>query len=89
MRRDKYRMAQVLERESNRRTWELILAFVRANSPAESSSQHGGKRGGSGRKPSTLSGIAKRLPKESAELILPRGIRVAEPRPLGFYSRPC
>lgn len=30
----------------------------------------GGKRPGSGRKPSTIKGIAKKLPRESAELIL-------------------
>jgi hypothetical protein len=30
----------------------------------------GGKRPGAGRKPSTVKGIAKRLPKESAELLL-------------------
>ena len=30
----------------------------------------GGKRPGAGRKPSTLKGIAKRLPRESAELLL-------------------
>jgi hypothetical protein len=30
----------------------------------------GGKRPGAGRKPSTLSGIAKRLPAETAELLL-------------------
>jgi len=30
----------------------------------------GGKRPGAGRKPSTIKGISKRLPRESAELIL-------------------
>ncbi len=30
----------------------------------------GGKRPGAGRKPSTLKGIAKRLPRETAELLL-------------------
>lgn len=30
----------------------------------------GGKRPGAGRKPSTLKGIAKRLPKETAEILL-------------------
>jgi len=30
----------------------------------------GGKRPGAGRKPSTIKGIAKKLPKESAELLL-------------------
>lgn len=30
----------------------------------------GGKRPGAGRKPSTLKGIAKKLPRESAELLL-------------------
>ena len=32
--------------------------------------ERGGKRPGAGRKPSTLKGIAKRLPRESAELLL-------------------
>lgn len=32
--------------------------------------RRGGKRSGSGRKPSTIKGIARKLPKESAELIL-------------------
>lgn len=36
----------------------------------ESNSERGGKRAGSGRKPSTIKGIVKRLPKESAALIL-------------------
>lgn len=30
----------------------------------------GGKRAGAGRKPSTIKGIARRLPRESAELLL-------------------
>jgi hypothetical protein len=30
----------------------------------------GGKRAGAGRKPSTIKGIAKKLPRESAELLL-------------------
>ena len=30
----------------------------------------GGKRAGSGRKPSTIKGVTKRLPKETADLIL-------------------
>lgn len=36
----------------------------------KSSSRHGGHRPGAGRKPWTLKGIAKKLPRESAELIL-------------------
>lgn len=32
--------------------------------------ERGGKRPGAGRKPSTLKGIAKRLPRETAELLL-------------------
>jgi hypothetical protein len=40
------------------------------NTAVESKSQRGGKRSGSGRKPSTLKGIARKLPKESAELLL-------------------
>lgn len=36
----------------------------------ESKSRVGGKRAGAGRKPSTLSGIAKKLPRETAELLL-------------------
>jgi hypothetical protein len=36
----------------------------------ESMSSRGGKRPGAGRKPSTIRGIAKKLPRESAELVL-------------------
>ena len=39
-------------------------------STKQSSSGHGGKRKGAGRKPSTLKGVLKCLPKQSAELIL-------------------
>ena len=36
----------------------------------ESSKSKGGKRPGAGRKPSTLKGIARKLPKEIAEILL-------------------
>jgi hypothetical protein len=40
------------------------------NTAEESKPQRGGKRIGSGRKPSTLNGIVKKLPKETAALLL-------------------
>jgi hypothetical protein len=41
-----------------------------AISEQQSKGSRGGRRPGAGRKPSTLKGIAKMLPRESAELIL-------------------
>ena len=40
------------------------------NSAKESTKSKGGRRPGAGRPPSTVKGIAKRLPKEIAELLL-------------------
>lgn len=47
-----------------------MTALNTSKSKTQSKLTKGGKRAGAGRKPSTLSGIAKKLPRESAELIL-------------------
>jgi hypothetical protein len=46
------------------------MALNKAENQPESKTVKGGKRAGAGRKPSTLKGIARKLPKETAELLL-------------------
>jgi hypothetical protein len=46
------------------------MALNKAENQQESKTVKGGKRAGAGRKPSTLKGIARKLPKETAEILL-------------------
>jgi hypothetical protein len=46
------------------------MALNSSSNQKESKALKGGKRAGAGRKPSTLKGIARKLPKETAEILL-------------------